>query len=306
MESLFFWVLTGLGLLSTNATMYPLPQSFPPQGALAHHRAAVALETSTGVGRRVRWQVKMFQAGERPRIYALGKTRPTAPPVFDARDRVAYAVGDEIRWLDGRIRRVPGLPRGATIVLLEFAPRGGSFAATAVWGESRYVQGNEAIFVVSPQRTRMVAAGFAPWAEEPDAVWSPDGKWIAYARQASGQPSAVEAVRAIGGRTVRVSLVKRAFGPVWSPDGNSIAFTASTYYSASAVYIRRLNGSERRLTRAALFRTAEAFSPDGKLLALASGNALALVPVAGGKMKILARDHNVQSARGPIYWPRTK
>jgi hypothetical protein len=302
-RAVLFWALTSIGLVGSNGTVHRLPEAFPPVGALAHHRVAAALETSTGAGRRVRWHVRVFESPHGSRSYDLGTTRPSAPPVFDAHDRVAYAVGDEIRWLDGRRERVPGLPRRATIVVLEFAPRGRAIALTVQWGGARAFEGAEAIFITSREGTREVASGFHAWAEVPDAIWSPNGRSIAYARQRSGQPWAVEAVRIVGGRPRRISGIGRAFAPVWSPDGRSIAFTASTSYNASSIYIRRLGGGERRLTTTALNRQAGAFSPNGKLLAVATGNALGVVPIRGGRVRILARVSGARSLRGPIYWP---
>jgi TolB protein len=56
-----------------------------------------------------------------------------------------------------------------------------------------------------------------------DAVWSPDGKWIAFI-QRDGTNNDLWVVPATGGQPTRLTEGKQLASPVWSPDSTQIAF----------------------------------------------------------------------------------
>lgn len=91
------------------------------------------------------------------------------------------------------------------------------------------------------------------------AVWSPDGRWIAFSRlkQEGGQPD-LWLVRPNGTGAHR--LVAKGSSPDWSPDGRRIAFAG-----ADGLWTVRADGSgQRRLTRGE--DTDPRWSPDGRRL----------------------------------------
>jgi Tol biopolymer transport system component len=103
--------------------------------------------------------------------------------------------------------------------------------------------------------------------------WSPDGRQIAFAGVASGDPAGFRAdvytMGADGSRQRRLTKTRDAFGPVWSPDGRTIVFTRLRGPLSGSLWAMRPDGSEReRLTQDSRGRTdlAGSFSPDGSEL----------------------------------------
>jgi len=69
-----------------------------------------------------------------------------------------------------------------------------------------------------------------PGARERDPAWSPDGKWIAYLSDESGEYQ-IHVIGADGktpGRQVTKEPPTFRFGPVWSPDSKKLAFSDKT------------------------------------------------------------------------------
>lgn len=130
-----------------------------------------------------------------------------------------------------------------------------------------------AIFTIRPNGTglaRVTHWGTALLDSEPD--WSPDGRWIAFYRQAEGTRQRIFKIRPNGTRLTRVShspclqnTCPEDLDPVWSPHGGWIAFTRyDDRAGIQGVFRMRPNGSHVSLitTRA----QGAGWSPDGKRL----------------------------------------
>ena len=103
-------------------------------------------------------------------------------------------------------------------------------------------------------------------ADEDHPAWSPDGKWVAYTTDASGEQQI--AIRpAEGGPERRLTSFAQGYlyGPLFSPDGKAVAFSDS----AHKLWIVRTDGGAPR--EVAQDKRNEihdqAFSPDGRWLA---------------------------------------
>lgn len=106
--------------------------------------------------------------------------------------------------------------------------------------------------------------------------WSPDGKWIAFMQQASGEPSRLFKVRADGTHLTRLShhpcvtgnCVEDLF-PAWSPSGTHIVFTRfDDDAGLVALFVMRADGTHERQVpgTANLGGQFARYSPDGKSL----------------------------------------
>jgi TolB protein len=119
---------------------------------------------------------------------------------------------------------------------------------------------------------------------EPD--WSPDGRWIAFMRQAglvcSCKPTRIFKVRADGTHLTRLShhpcvpgsCVEDLF-PAWSPNGKQIAFTRfDDDAGLVALYVMRADGTHERQVpgTAELGGQFARYSPDGKSLVFGGGS----------------------------------
>ena len=109
-----------------------------------------------------------------------------------------------------------------------------------------------------------------------DPAFSPDGGWIAFARQpAPGDErlrSAIHVIRHDGSELRRITSGEALeSGPAWSPDGRRLAFTRVTSERgglAAHVFVVDAGGSgERRVVEGG----DAAWSPDGRRLAYATG-----------------------------------
>ncbi len=119
---------------------------------------------------------------------------------------------------------------------------------------------------------------------EPD--WSPDGRWIAFTREAgiacSCKPPRLYKVRANGSHLTRLSHHVCVPGncaqdlyPAWSPDGKRIAFTRfDDDAGLVAIYVMRADGTHGREVpgTAALGGQYPRYSPDGKRLLFDGGS----------------------------------
>ena len=122
-------------------------------------------------------------------------------------------------------------------------------------------------------------------------VWSPDGKWIVFARRSS--PTYDLFVIPAEGGPERLSAAETNWrGLSWSPDGKWIAFTKNVRESSTAIFLVEVaTGTTRPLTHPGPGTTDQwpAYSSDGSHVAFArsgggdgeSGNSLHWVAVGG-------------------------
>jgi len=313
------------GVVSSDGQRYPLRRSdlvdsgaagFSPRGAT------------------VVWGLCCLRGGAKLAITDLGGSTRVVPigaltsqPVFAADGRIAYGSRRIVRFLNGATVRPHGLPRGAMIRYVAVSPRDPlTVAATVTWG-SKLGAMQEALYIVSPKRTRRVRISFDALSELPQPVWSPDGDRLAFARSGTSRGGDIYVVDADGAHIRQLTRSTRALGPVWSPDGRELAFTQRYGFKAGRsnglpeVYITDLRGNTRRLTHTTpapppkhrVFGNyippgshAGAWSPDGRWIAVLTNGALGVVPANGGRERILA-SFNVPIDLidlGPVAWPR--
>ena len=169
------------------------------------------------------WRVRVKDG--RVRRVTLGSGFEHHPNVARDGSRLAYATGTsrhEIVIHDlqtGTERPIPGLTLGRGPA---FSPSLDQLVFTA-WG-----RGNHATLWVQPLENMRPTGSPRPLLEQTgvssQAVFSPDGKWIAYYRVDEGRRD-VWVVAAHGGRPVRLTDYEGLDAhPAWSPDGTRIAF----------------------------------------------------------------------------------
>ena len=316
-----FFVATLNSLVSSSGRSYSVV------GALDASHGSFAPDRPLFVVAQLRTskQIEVLTLGGSRRVITTVKPM-TAPPVIAPGDEVAYASGNAVHYSDGRTIRARGLPSGARIVKLEMSSRSQQFAATVSWGGGVRTEGDEAIYVVTNGEARLVAGSFHEFCNQPDPIWSPNGKRIAFERQVNCVDGVIFSVRSDGTGLVRVSRTVKAFGLSWSPDSTEIAYTARYGWhphksnGVPEVYVADLHGDERRLTNTPSTpgptngvgdyispgSVAGAWSPDGHWIAVITGGVLGIVPANGGPETILARFGSTTSSfsRGPVWWPR--
>ncbi len=131
-----------------------------------------------------------------------------------------------------------------------------------------------AIFTIRPDGTgvrQITFRGKTLLDTEPD--WSPDGRWIAFDRQAvicSCKPTRIFKVRPDGTHLTQLSKDPRVDDsfPAWSPNGKRIAFTRfDDAIGLVAVFVMRADGTHvRQVTPSRYGGQFAEWSPDGSRL----------------------------------------
>jgi TolB protein len=129
-----------------------------------------------------------------------------------------------------------------------------------------------AIFTIRPDGSGLIQVthrGRVLLDTAPD--WSPDGRWIAFYRDARGKPYRIFKVRANGADMTKLSEGPshsfEDFFPSWSPNGKRIAFTRDDG-SGPALFVMRSDGTHVREVSGTQSRRAQfaQWSPDGTQL----------------------------------------
>jgi TolB protein len=110
-------------------------------------------------------------------------------------------------------------------------------------------------------------------ADDFGAVWSPDGRRMAFVSSRDGDPEIF--VKNADGSGLRQLTRNTAldFSPAWSPDGRRLAFASNAPGVETEIYRINADGTGRtRLTRTPQFVTdsTPAWSPDGRFIAFSS------------------------------------
>ncbi|HSB19584.1 MAG TPA: S41 family peptidase [Anaeromyxobacteraceae bacterium] len=174
-------------------------------------RYDVAARTTTRVTSFPEFDVKWAHAGSGKIVFENGGWIWLLDPAEGKPRRLSIQLPDDERYarrhwakVEDRITDAALGPDGKRAV---FTARGDVFTVPAEQGDVRDV-------------TR------TPAAREKDAVWSPDGRWLAYFSDATGEEELY--VAAQDGRSAPVQLTRGPptwhFPPVWSPDSKRIAW----------------------------------------------------------------------------------
>jgi TolB protein len=167
---------------------------------------------------------------------------------------------------------VPRVASAAALLALVFAASG-SAHVTAGPGSGAFIGGNGDILFMS---IRVRNGPEQPYLMRPDGTrvrrltrdrscyggpaWSPDGRWLAFARYL-GKPG-IWTMNVNGSGLRPLTRGELDTAPTWSPDGSTIAFARETG-SGAAIWLVDVNGSnQRQLTTP---RGAGDFQPDWSL-----------------------------------------
>jgi hypothetical protein len=319
------------GVVSSTGARYPLDsnETVLNGGVAAFSMTRPGVTFVFGLSRgRFRIQIDFLPG---PRRTVFTREQPTSPPVFAPDGRVVYATGTTIRYVGGPTIPVTGLPRSATIGYVAPSPRDPrSFALQASWGNGRQKTLQEALYLVSPSRTRRVPITFDAYSELVQPRWSPDGTHVAFIRAGTDRGGDLYVVDADGAHVRRLTQSTRVTGPAWSPNGRLIAFTQRYGYRAGrsngvpeVAVVDVATGAQRRLTHTPRLpppipgapyndqyippgTAAGAWSPDGRSIAVVTQNrSLGVVPAAGGLVRVLytLRGPRLRTGLGLVSWP---
>lgn len=105
------------------------------------------------------------------------------------------------------------------------------------------------------------------------SVWSPDGKWLAYASDRDGPYSVYRQLADGSGLAERLTVAKAPQIPLsWAPDGSALLYAEMNETTGSDLLVLSLRGDRKvqPFQRTAFGEEAAQFSPDGKWVAYAS------------------------------------
>jgi TolB protein len=137
------------------------------------------------------------------------------------------------------------------------------------------------------------------------AVWSPDGKRIAYVSFENKKPVIYIHSLLTGNRTVLANYKGSNSAPAWAPDGNRLAVVLSRD-GGSQLFTIRPDGSDlQRLTNSGAIDTEPFYSPDGQYIYFTSdrggGPQIYRMPAGGGDAQRVTFDgsYNVSPRVSP-------
>jgi len=143
------------------------------------------------------------------------------------------------------------------------------------------------------------------------AVWSPDGKWIAFSRLSDRERTIYQAA-ADGGipRSLCTTATGSEHGELdWSPDGKTLSFAGRTAEGRTAIFMLSLSDSRTRAVTMPAVGEGDwgpAFSPNGEMLAFVrSGSggrteSIIVMPSGGGELRRVTT--TADELAGPPAW----
>ena len=145
---------------------------------------------------------------------------------------------------------------------------GQDIAADGRLAFGQYVGGKSAIFVSDAEGRHVRRVSFGIWDVTP--IWSADGKWIAFSRDAGGHSDAVIIPSDSGPERVVGGTPADEISSAWLPDGSGLLFSRGTARGSETWLYKLAEG-----TSAKLFEvdgsTSSFPSPDGKFIAYTLG-----------------------------------
>jgi TolB protein len=119
--------------------------------------------------------------------------------------------------------------------------------------------------------------------------WSPDGRWIAYARNSGGSSHDIWIVSCDGAEARRLtSSPDYEMAPSWSPDGRQILFARGDASGDRQIWVMRPDGSKkRRVTHSEHDDFFSDWSPDGRMIVFTRNGALFTMRRDGSHQKSL-------------------
>ncbi len=170
-------------------------------------------------------------------------------------------------WLDRSGRELGRIGEAARYGMLRLSPDGKRVVAE-IWNDEtggRDLWVMDAVFGVPSRVTFDPIDAFS-------AVWSPDGRRLAFSRPDPGPPDI--GLTSLDGAEPRMILGGPGVQVVhdWSPDGNGIAYVdfAPERRERRQVWLASLDGSKRRFRQTPANTDDPRFSPDGRQLAYVS------------------------------------
>ena len=202
---------------------------------------------------------------------------PSIGPGDNGRGEIVFQNGAELRLLDlasGQSKTVEVTIPGARPLL---RPQAADVSELIFnWGVSptgkrAVIEARGDIWTVPAEHGTARNLTRSSGAAERDPSWSPDGRWIAYFSDQSGEYELYVAQSDGQGETKQLTRdgQKFRYSPTWSPDSKRIVFTDKT----SAMFLHTIESGETKLidTEPWADQMRADFSPDGRWIAYTKG-----------------------------------